>query len=73
MKLSQREIKTLIKKFPSIPHSEILQWATINGANALQMENIFGSFEPGKKPGVILIENTDGEKLNQRSSIKKIF
>jgi aminodeoxyfutalosine deaminase len=67
------EIKTLIKKFPSIPHSEILQWATINGAKALQMENIFGSFEPGKKPGVILIENTDGEKLNQQASIKKIL
>jgi cytosine/adenosine deaminase-related metal-dependent hydrolase len=36
---------------------QLLQWATINGAKALQWDDELGSFEKGKKPGVILIEN----------------
>jgi cytosine/adenosine deaminase-related metal-dependent hydrolase len=36
---------------------QILQWATINGAKALQWDNELGSFEKGKKPGIVLIEN----------------
>lgn len=35
----------------------ILKWATINGAKALQWDNELGSFDKGKKPGIILIEN----------------
>lgn len=35
----------------------ILQWATINGAKALQWDDELGSFEKGKKPGVVLLEN----------------
>lgn len=47
------EIKTIQKNFPDIPLEEILQWATINGAKALEMEDELGSFEKGKKPGVL--------------------
>jgi cytosine/adenosine deaminase-related metal-dependent hydrolase len=36
---------------------QVLQWATINGAKALQWDDELGSFEKGKKPGVVLIEN----------------
>ncbi len=36
---------------------QILQWATINGAKALQWDDELGSFEKGKKPGVALIES----------------
>jgi len=39
--------------------AEILRWATINGAKALQWENDLGSFERGKKPGVILIDKNN--------------
>ncbi|MBC7424505.1 MAG: amidohydrolase family protein, partial [Ferruginibacter sp.] len=44
----------------SIPLQEILQWATINGAHALQMDTVLGSFEKGKKPGVVLIQGLNG-------------
>ena len=67
------EIKTIIKYFPKISHTQLLQWATINGAKALQMENNLGSFAAGKKPGIILIENNDSEKLTQHSSAKRIL
>ena len=49
------EIKTIRKNFPLIPLEEILQWATINGAKALELDSQLGSFEKGKKPGVVLI------------------
>lgn len=38
------------------PVPKVLQWATINGAKALQWDNDLGSFEKGKKPGVVLID-----------------
>jgi cytosine/adenosine deaminase-related metal-dependent hydrolase len=49
------EIKTIRQYFPAIPFKEILQWATINGAIALQMDDQIGSFKKGKKPGILLI------------------
>lgn len=49
------EMKTIRKNFPQIPLEEILRWATINGAKALGMDSFLGSFEKGKKPGVVLI------------------
>ncbi|MFX5714237.1 hypothetical protein ABTE40_21065, partial [Acinetobacter baumannii] len=45
------EIKTLQQHFPHIPLEEILGWATINGARALQMDTTLVSFEKGKRPG----------------------
>lgn len=50
------EIKTIQKFFPSIGLAEMLQWATINGAKALQMDAMLGSFEQGKTPGLVFIQ-----------------
>jgi cytosine/adenosine deaminase-related metal-dependent hydrolase len=52
-----KEIAAIKKHFPSLVLETILQWATINGAKALQWDNELGSFEKGKTPGVVLIEN----------------
>ena len=54
------EIKTIQQEFPHIPLAEILQWATLNGAKALQLDHQLGSFEKGRQPGVVLIN----EKLS---------
>jgi len=67
------ELKTIIKHFPKIPQVQLLQWATINGARALQMENLFGSFETGKAPGIILIEKNEGDHITQESSVRRIL
>ncbi len=53
------ELKTIQQYHPDIPLSEMLGWATINGARALQMDKHLGSFELGKKPGVVLIKGID--------------
>jgi cytosine/adenosine deaminase-related metal-dependent hydrolase len=50
------EIKTIQQAFPHIPAEQLLRWATINGAKALQMENLLGSFEKGKRPGIVLCD-----------------
>ncbi len=69
------EIKCIDKYFPSIPLGEILQWCTINGARFLGVEDKFGSFEPGKKPGVVLIENVDlvNLKLREISTTRRLM
>lgn len=54
------EIKTIRKHFPSIPLEEILIWATLNGAKALDMHQTLGSLEKGKKPGIVCM----AENLN---------
>jgi aminodeoxyfutalosine deaminase len=53
------EIKTIQGNFPEIPVQELLVWATTNGARALQMDEKLGTFEKGKQPGVVLLENVD--------------
>ena len=67
------EIKTIQRNFPMIPLPEILQWATLNGAKALQMEERIGSFDKGKKPGVILIRNAGGMVMNEETAVQRII
>jgi cytosine/adenosine deaminase-related metal-dependent hydrolase len=49
------ELQTIRRHFPQIETKELLQWATLNGARALQLHDVIGSFEPGKKPGVLVV------------------
>ena len=65
------ELKTIQKHSPSIPLAEMLSWATMNGARALQMEKGLGSFEKGKKPGVVLIEGISANGQLQNTSVSK--
>jgi len=67
------EIKTIHEKFPTIKTETFLKWATMNGAKALQMEDQIGSFETGKKPGVVLIENVEGDKFTSQSTVKRLI
>lgn len=53
------ELITLQSNFPSLSITELILWATLNGAKALGKEDLFGKLEPGKKPGLVLIENAD--------------
>lgn len=42
------EMAFITNAFPLVPPSEILAMATINGANALNVEDRFGTLDPGK-------------------------
>ena len=67
------EIRTIRQHFPRIPLEEILGWATRNGAAALQMDGFAGSFEKGKKPGILLIEHLQGMELTGRTAVKRLL
>jgi len=69
------EMITLQMYFPEIKLEEFIEWATINGAKALQIEDIYGSFEVGKKPGVNLISGIDFKtmKLTEKSKVKRLI
>jgi len=47
------EMATIRRFFPHIPLQEMLAWATLNGAKALEMDHQLGSFEKGKQPGIV--------------------
>ncbi len=68
------EILTIHSFYPSIPLEELIKWGTINGAQAMKMDAVYGSFEKGKKPGVILLQNMDLQTLQPTtvSSVKRL-
>lgn len=58
------EIRSIRKHFPGIPLEQVLRWATINGAKALGREDQLGSFDKGKKPGIVLLnEQLDATRI----------
>jgi aminodeoxyfutalosine deaminase len=68
------ELKTIQKHNPTIQLAEMLGWSTLNGARALQMDKHLGSFEKGKKPGLVLITGVDAAgKLISSSSSKQLI
>jgi cytosine/adenosine deaminase-related metal-dependent hydrolase len=52
------EMRVLYDRFPGVSIEHLFQWATINGAKALQLDDILGSFERGKKPGLVICDAT---------------
>lgn len=69
------EMKTLSGKFPGIGLEELIGWGTLNGAEALGLTGTLGSFEPGKCPGIVLIEQEVGKNvvLAMDSKVRRIL
>jgi cytosine/adenosine deaminase-related metal-dependent hydrolase len=69
------ELKTLQFNFPGVKLEELITWATINGARALDSDDVFGSIEPGKKPGLLVLENVDlvNMKLLPESTVTRLI
>jgi len=62
------EIKTIRRYQSYVPFETLLQWATLNGAEALGFEEELGSFAPGKKPGVNLLSVAPGQNYGDAST-----
>ena len=67
------EMISIQKHFPFVTLENLLGWATINGARALQMDDVLGSFERGKRPGVVVIEGGKGSRLNESSVSRRLL
>ncbi|MDR1554149.1 MAG: amidohydrolase family protein [Prevotellaceae bacterium] len=57
------ELLTISDNFKNIELNELLTWATVNSAEALGIADKFGTFEQGKIPGIVLIDNVDTNKM----------
>jgi len=66
------EMQTL-QAVKAIPFETLLSWGTLNGAEFLGIDSQYGSLSIGKKPGIILIEQIDGEKITNKTTIKRLF
>jgi aminodeoxyfutalosine deaminase len=66
-------LKTIWSHFPGISTARLLEAATLNGAKALGFEQNLGSFDRGKSPGIVLIENLDGETIGPGSSCRRLL
>ena len=60
------ELYCLQRNFPEVPLGELLTWACRNGAEFLR-KPAFGTLEPGKRPGLVLIDNLAGGRLTAAS------
>jgi aminodeoxyfutalosine deaminase len=67
------ELKTLQRAFPRLDTARLLGWATLNGARALQMEELLGSFSAGKKPGVVLLTGLEDQRLTSGTTARRII
>lgn len=66
------ELKTIQFNLPSVDLKTLIKWGTFNGAAFLKLQNMLGSIEKGKKPGINLIENVDllNVKLLENSRVR---
>lgn len=68
------EMFCLQENFPEIPVEEILLWACRNGAEFLRKDDVLGSIEVGKKPGLVFIDHIDNNaRLTSSSSSCRII
>lgn len=68
------ELYCIQQAFPQVPMQEMLVWSCLNGAKFLGKENVLGSFEKGKRPGLVLVTGLDDDgKLTQDSRSRRII
>ncbi|MFI5160072.1 MAG: amidohydrolase family protein [Sphingobacteriales bacterium] len=67
------EMRILQEKFPSLTTQRLMQWATINGARYLGIDEEKGTIEPGKTPGLNLLTGLDGLKITSGTKVKRLI
>ncbi len=62
---SNRELSLVgeMRRLGNVPLTELFDWATLGGAQALGLDAELGSLEVGKRPGVVLFEGLDFENM----------
>jgi cytosine/adenosine deaminase-related metal-dependent hydrolase len=69
-----QELKILNLTFPETGLHNLLRWATLNGAEALNLDSELGSLDTGKRPGILLLSNIDlkSMRLTENSNVKRL-
>ncbi len=66
------EMKAIARYQSYVPFSDLLEWSTLNGATALGFDELLGSFEIGKQPGLILLEGSEEFELLQETTVRRL-
>ena len=66
------EMRILQEKFPSLSTVRLMQWATINGARYLGIDDEKGTLEEGKTPGLNLLTDLDGLKITANTKVRRL-
>ena len=61
-----------LKMFKGVSLAELLQWATINGAKALGIDDKYGTIEVGKQSGIVNIMGVDLSDFTLTSASKAV-
>ena len=56
------ELHSIKNHFPNISWETLISWATINGAEALQMQDTTGTISKGKQPGILQITGLEDHR-----------
>ena len=69
------ELITLQNAFPNLPLDDLIMWGTLNGAEALGVSSWAGTIEPGKRPGLLLLEGADLSvpRLTTNTKVKRLI
>jgi cytosine/adenosine deaminase-related metal-dependent hydrolase len=67
------EMRILQEKFPSLTTERLIQWATLNGAKFLGIDDDKGTIEPGKTPGLNLITGLDGLNFTADTKVTRLI
>jgi len=67
------EMKTISKYQSYVSFEQLLQWATLNGAEALGYEQDLGSLEVGKTPGLLLLNLAEDLQMTADTKVKRLI
>ncbi len=67
------EMRTLQQRFPAISTSKLVEWATINGARFLGIDDEKGTLEPGKTPGLNLVTGLDKLTITPETKVRRLL
>lgn len=68
------EMKTIARYQSYVPFETMLQWATLNGAQALGFDDTMGSLEPGKKPGLLCLQGVGADgRLGEGTKARRLI
>jgi aminodeoxyfutalosine deaminase len=66
------EMRTIQQKMPEISTARLIEWATLNGARFLGIDDEKGTLKPGKTPGLNLITGLDGLKITPETKVRRL-
>ncbi|RYE27880.1 MAG: amidohydrolase, partial [Sphingobacteriaceae bacterium] len=67
------EMRVLQQHFPELTLDCLVEWATLNGAKFLGIEDEKGSIEVGKTPGLNLLTDLDRLKITPETKVQKLI